>query len=157
MFLLIRTCQNNQYQYRRSLHSTMFLLIRDITPSYYQRISSLHSTMFLLILIAIFSGTHTSYALHSTMFLLIPATAPHITRNINTFTFHNVSINTQWKQTDSARNWRFTFHNVSINTEVAAHWEQLWNSLHSTMFLLIQNTTRDVLTVQRLYIPQCFY
>ena len=79
---------------------------------------------------------------------------------ILSFTFHNVSINTQnWpkflpgpgKSLHSTMfllirdlDWCFefiyvffTFHNVSINTRYPANESTTWRALHSTMFLLI--------------------
>ena len=54
------------------------------------------------------------------------------------FTFHNVSINTNSAQHILGGTCLFTFHNVSINTVFAYPFLQSIRTLHSTMFLLIQ-------------------
>ena len=51
------------------------------------------------------------------------------------FTFHNVSINTENPDVSGVDFQNFTFHDVSINTEMKKEWS----------------------TVLDLYIPQCFY
>ena len=55
----------------------------------------LHSTMFLLILFCLFSLLCQLQTLHSTMFLLIQKAAKQIVKNLQSFTFHYVSINTK--------------------------------------------------------------
>ena len=54
------------------------------------------------------------------------------------FTFHYVSINTAVSQPTSPYLSFFTFHYVSINTSYLPESMQRKESLHSTMFLLIQ-------------------
>ena len=121
---------------------------------------SLHSTMFLLIQKRpIISGLHTK-TLHSTMFLLI-LDFPIPCEPYNTFTFHDVSINTIswmrcWTSNSSLHSTMFlliryfkrriqeieaifTFHDVSINTAMKLLDISGQRSLHSTMFLLIRN------------------
>ena len=81
--------------------------------------------------------------LHSTMFLLI-----HLAAEINRlvedyFTFHNVSINTEDHTIELHINSNFTFHNVSINThKQQIQLAQKYQTLHSTMFLLILEQRR---------------
>ena len=54
------------------------------------------------------------------------------------FTFHNVSINTSETMAKQYVGTFFTFHNVSINTRNFKVNLIFTQSLHSTMFLLIQ-------------------
>ncbi len=75
-------------------------------------------------------------SLHSTMFLLIPVAWNILLQRKRYFTFHNVSINTIIKLRMEHSFQDFTFHNVSINT----HCEWL-----------------VTMTLEDLYIPQCFY
>ena len=104
-------------------------------------------------------------ALHSTMFLLILQIAANIIGEHIVFTFHNVSINTERRIRKTKREVLFTFHNVSINTGSAVKRIGLligftfhnvsintetreaiqgvnYNTLHSTMFLLIRKRHR---------------
>ena len=53
------------------------------------------------------------------------------------FTFHNVSINTENPDVSGVDFQNFTFHDVSINTKRAYGCFFKKSSLHSTMFLLI--------------------
>ena len=103
-----------------TLHSTMFLLIRCVNHKMYQRFLSLHSTMFLLIHRFEQMSTSCPVALHSTMFLLIHGTR---IRGINLYTF--------------------TFHDVSINTNLCEIPVQVETTLHSTMFLLILHRQQE--------------
>ena len=78
---------------------------------------ALHSTMFLLILNMRHTETsNCAIALHSTMFLLIRRWPWNCRSVRNSFTFHNVSINTDHQVFYLLRSYTFTFHNVSINT-----------------------------------------
>ena len=116
------------------LHSTMFLLIQH-RPLLRKAVnSSLHSTMFLLIPTHCYFLLHTELSLHSTMFLLIPGLNP-LWVGLNPFTFHNVSINTEY-----------------IDEETSDE-----HPLHSTMFLLIPWRSGSHQNITKLYIPQCFY
>ena len=95
------------------------------------------------------------------------------------FTFHNVSIKTSMRQWLFPFPLCFTFHNVSIKTISLASKPLMFETLHSTMFLLKRfplrrnlsakpslHSTMFLLTQSRsspghwylgLYIPQCFY
>ena len=54
------------------------------------------------------------------------------------FTFHNVSINTEYNRYEGEDRVVFTFHNVSINTaSIPFLYTTAFKALHSTMFLLI--------------------
>ena len=140
--------------------------------------NTLHSTMFLLIRSRCHSEDDHQEPLHSTMFLLIRHTQRNW-KNITTFTFHNVSINTCNIEISMSGSYAlhstmfllilfygddiinmiagFTFHNVSINTGLSGcPWFSL-PSLHSTMFLLIPTCSRFYISTASLYIPQCFY
>ena len=76
------------------LHSIMYLLIRRGLYHKLGSIMHLHSIMYLLILFRCQpSNSYVAY-LHSIMYLLIPITLYNIC-GISTFTFHNVSINSQ--------------------------------------------------------------
>ena len=97
--------------------------------------------------------------LHSTMFLLIRQKLSVQKFLDSLFTFHNVSINTNWGLLHILRHHQFTFHNVSINTGIPFILRRLLLiftfhnvsintaaslfsisalcNLHSTMFLLI--------------------
>ena len=91
------------------------------------------------------------------MFLLIRAWSQTSQNGYDTFTFHNVSINTE-----SAREYLygsafFTFHNVSINTVGEKNMRRDYPTLHSTMFLLIHNRKIKSRKGSILYIPQSFY
>ena len=57
-------------------------------------------------------------SLHSTMFLLIQKQKKKNRKNIQHFTFHNVSINTSRLKASKGEDTIFTFHNVSINTNL---------------------------------------
>ena len=59
----------------------------------------------------------------------------------NNFTFHNVSINTWSGGTRKEASETFTFHNVSINTAMTSRNADLLLTLHSTMFLLIPDSS----------------
>ena len=110
----INTQKENRNRYRKvTLHSTMFLLIRRQRLAKLQKNTTLHSTMFLLIRSRHRSGVQCP----------------------NSFTFHNVSINT---------------HRIPKS---ASH----CTSLHSTMFLLILYLRQSSSDEHFLYIPQCFY
>ena len=121
-----------------------------------QALDTLQSTMFLLIRGNDYGNRVRNSPLHSTMFLLIRGDeAPWMWKN--TFTFHNVSINTTSpfcicrnkmtlhstmfllilaaKENKNFKAFVFTFHNVSINTK--------------------DRTASSIRTF--LYIPQCFY
>ena len=76
--------------------------------------------------------------LHSTMFLLIRWKHWLTGARTSTFTFHNVSINTDTQKFAFLFEFEFTFHNVSINTEEGTTFQQMQQNLHSTMFLLIR-------------------
>ena len=114
--------------------------------------------MFLLILDAPKPNSSCNVNLHSTMFLLILSFC-------NSAIFFSVT---------------FTFHNVSIDSDVGAYEKNFEKHLHSTMFLLIlvtfavptespkeftfHNVSIDSLNPAkvayydgRIYIPQCFY
>ena len=54
--------------------------------------------------------------LHSTMFLLILSCVAYVFETVESFTFHNVSINTVYYGVVVCYPIFFTFHNVSINT-----------------------------------------
>ena len=123
---------------------------------YMDKESTLHSTMFLLIPFLLLQSLRTERSLHSTMFLLIRKLPQTISYQIHSFTFHN----------------------VSINTELGKCVRRRLLTLHSTMFLLIllriaQNVLKTIFTFHNvsintrsfddyiipliLYIPQCFY
>ena len=70
------------------------------------------------------------------MFLLIRDPKEEVQKMLQSFTFHNVSINTDELEEIDPNLALFTFHNVSINTE---------------------KTMIAVEDVTDLYIPQCFY
>ena len=99
---------------------------------------------------------------------------------MSVFTFHNVSINTGSAVKRIGLLIGFTFHNVSINTETREAIQGVnYNTLHSTMFLLIRKRHRkdheqghdftfhnvsinteyrdEIMDNIFLYIPQCFY
>ena len=73
------------------------------------------------------------------------------------FTFHDVSINTLAVAFADVFSVFFTFHDVSINTENSAQMAAQVAALHSTMFLLIQETVKNGQGISKLYIPRCFY
>ena len=78
--------------------------------------------------------------LHSTMFLLIRLPESMNRALQSSFTFHNVSINTNTRIYMQNQRLPFTFHNVSINTKIRKPLILLHgNHLHSTMFLLIRH------------------
>ena len=117
--------------------------------------------------------------LHSTMFLLIrwkhwltgartsTFTFHNVSINTDTqkfaflfefeFTFHNVSINTVTAEDNYVMKHTFTFHNVSINTKEKNILYLHFTNLHSTMFLLIRRKEQPSSRCNRIYIPQCFY
>ena len=116
----------------------------------------LHSTMFLLIPLSDQREVLQVVYLHSTMFLLIRGNCKSITGKIS-FTFHNVSINTQESTFNPALVEIFTFHNVSINTVKLIFEVRTVSHLHSTMFLLIPDRVVIAILQFLIYIPQCFY
>ena len=73
------------------------------------------------------------------------------------FTFHNVSINTVFSKLHLKASKLFTFHNVSINTVPEELIQEMYCTLHSTMFLLILSMYAILMLDVVLYIPQCFY
>ena len=75
----------------------------------------LHSIMYLLILFLCHPGRHRGIYLHSIMYLLIRVDIKTIVR-YETFTFHNVSINSPQGLLFVTSVVLFTFHNVSINS-----------------------------------------
>ena len=104
----------------------------------------LHSTMFLLIPLSDQREVLQVVYLHSTMFLLIRGNCKSITGKIS-FTFHNVSINTQESTFNPALVEIFTFHNVSINTASPYAIQINETNLHSTMFLLIPHPSQSLI------------
>ena len=103
--------------------------------------NALHSIMFLLIRRRPEAGNWSCKTLHSIMFLLIHLNCFALNRLVSSFTFHNVSINTNLQCRDGRGYWlalhsiifllirnprkavpslsfNFTFHNVSINTTI---------------------------------------
>ena len=72
------------------------------------------------------------------MFLLIRLNGLCYSRLSLHFTFHYVSINTETYRKWNQEIYRFTFHYVSINTQVPEIYHDPVETLHSTMFLLIQ-------------------
>ena len=100
----------------------------------------LHSTMFLLIPTGIIRSRSVFPSLHSTMFLLIRVVSHRKVTVFPSFTFHYVSINTYTDITDFLLMNIFTFHYVSINTEPRIQTLRICWPLHSTMFLLIQDS-----------------
>ena len=71
------------------------------------------------------------------MFLLILDEYELICGALSVFTFHNVSINTLTVVQNLSDAISFTSHNVSINTYYLLEPAAPYNTLHSTMFLLI--------------------
>ena len=68
--------------------------------------------------------------------------ANFVAQMINLFTFHNVSINSRTGSKELCRRSKFTFHNVSINSCTTFYRDKNKKiNLHSTMFLLILFTT----------------
>ena len=67
------------------------------------------------------------------------------------FTFHNVSINTENPDVSGVDFQNFTFHDVSINTLSSTHSKSRVVPLHSTMFLLIQKTGSATITATYLF------
>ena len=85
--------------------------------------------------------------LHSTMFLLIRWKHWLTGARTSTFTFHNVSINTDTQKFAFLFEFEFTFHNVSINTIVIHQMSIHISYLHSTMFLLILFYGDDIINM----------
>ena len=143
------------------------------------REATLHSTMFLLIPGQQRRSTRRKEPLHSTMFLLIQPDRSENEWQWRTFTFHNVSINTDvwmclhtsiWTlhstmfllillvQADHIVLLFFTFHNVSINTNGMAIYAD--GHLIFTFHNVSINTDIPMMAMfmpKLLYIPQCFY
>ena len=121
----------------------MFLLIQRISGNCYRVLAYLHSIMFLLIRrIDSASSLITWFTFHNvsinTNYYLHYSICPVW------FTFHNVSINTVRRTEHDSKAIIFTFHNVSINTFHPEMWipsSEL--HLHSIMFLLIQISEDD--------------
>ena len=116
----------------------MYLLIHEKRADQTGRPFYLHSIMYLLIHIKYHYMSALLSHLHSIMYLLIRRLGC-ITRSFTwTFTFHNVSINSQFHFIIKNHVNKFTFHNVSINSCLLY---RLVNSvhpyLHSIMYLLI--------------------
>ena len=92
--------------------------------------------MFLLILVVVSNCVFEIIYLHSTMFLLIRE---------------------YLKERGTIRDL-FTFHNVSINSYRLHNRQEEHRNLHSTMFLLIPNSScKTDNAIKIIYIPQCFY
>ncbi len=136
MFLLHRCHQHLKASIYIDLHSTMFLLhhsrttVRDFTRRY------LHSTMFLLHHYMTRDGFSILANLHSTMFLLHRGIKNAPNRGISSFTFHYVSITSQWAENVIVFPLKFTFHYVSITSALVTH------KSHTKRYI---------------YIPLCFY
>ena len=75
--------------------------------------------------------------------------AKTINTNIDDFTFHNVSINTNGLCDGFYSMNNFTFHNVSINTKRMEEMDWDLVPLHSTMFLLILRELQDRLMIAK--------
>ena len=100
--------------------------------------------MFLLILIYCHKCCFSFCTLHSTMFLLILTEVMQYYTAVMRFTFHYVSIKTNYFMRYGWHALSFTFHYVSINTPCEmGHNLPGYRTLHSTMFLLIQIPDRD--------------
>ena len=80
-------------------------------------------------------NVYEDHPLHSNMFLLIQVFSDLPTDAETAFTFQYVSINTQYDDDQTGREY----------------------SLHSNMFLLIQKEVDKLLRQYLLYIPICFY
>ena len=97
------------------------------------------------------------------MFLLIQRACANDAGGRTCFTFHYVSINTEFNRNLFRKYWSlhstmfllirktwrsffldfiFTFHYVSINTVMCARYNHTYQPLHSTMFLLIRLARR---------------
>ena len=74
------------------------------------------------------------------MFLLILCSSDCRRTGLSSFTFHDVSINTIRKTKPAKKFHNFTFHDVSINTIITQLYVFAFITLHSTMFLLIQES-----------------
>ena len=99
---------------------------------------SLHSTIFLLIqtVVSVRMDQRPLFTFHNVSINTVQ-TQPGILP-MSDFTFHNVSINTSETMAKQYVGTFFTFHNVSINTRNFKVNLIFTQSLHSTMFLLIQ-------------------
>ena len=163
-----------------ALHSTMFLLILQIAANIigehivftFHNVSiNTRSSFSILSLVPLFTFHNVSI---NTTFWLTHS------ESMSVFTFHNVSINTGSAVKRIGLLIGFTFHNVSINTETREAIQGVnYNTLHSTMFLLIRKRHRkdheqghdftfhnvsinteyrdEIMDGIALYIPQCFY
>ena len=70
------------------------------------------------------------------MYLLKRATPAVKTTPFSNFTFHYVSIKTNFSLTSCFHLSRFTFHYVSIKTDNRVYLIKMYATLHSTMYLL---------------------
>ena len=140
---------------------------------------TLHSTMFLLKLEGSRQHRRGGQTLHSTMFLLKPGRRRNLLRNI--LPLHSTMFLLKPVPISKVRaSLAFTFHNVSIKSSLPVSSTICVDPLHSTMFLLKPvnprcpgivhsfftfhnvsiktNCVRDsLITLENLYIPQCFY
>ena len=77
------------------------------------------------------------------MYLLILGAVDPST-GAETFTFHNVSINSKATDSKESAGIVFTVHNVSINSVFATTRNQGKSNLHSIMYLLIPYATKQL-------------
>ena len=131
MYLLIPQRSHPVSRSSNDLHSIMYLLIRQSGGYGILLYPNLHSIMYLLIRITM-SSKCMIINLHSIMYLLIQSS----------------------KLSSVCSSKTFTFHNVSINSELAIVFQVTARHLHSIMYLLILKTSRfDHLFPVLIYIP----
>ncbi len=76
---------------------------------------------------------------------------------IHIFTFHYVSIKSEWQDDPPEAYFVFTFHYVSIKSKARQDGRDCAENLHSTMYLLNRKQGRMEGIVQKIYIPLCIY
>ena len=105
--------------------------------------------MFLLKPITSCATVDTLFPLHSTMFLLILVPFYLIILTMLFFTFHYVSINTRKCASDLS--WQQSLHSTMflLIQKLEFHIFQHQKSLHSTMFLLIRETAPEERSIRK--------
>ena len=123
-----------------TLHSNMFLLIPGAMDASFGSGLPLHSNMFLLILICYLTAMCIQLSLHSNMFLLILKAQMMWCEIEHLFTFQYVSINTQPTRQNRLANYTLHSNMFLLIQNGCRPFQIVEKSLHSNMFLLIRKS-----------------
>ena len=76
---------------------------------------------------------------------------------VSKFTFHYVSISTNYTSYFTFESSTFTFHYVSISTQYMSYRPKWVSHLHSTMYLFQLSCKKCCACILLIYIPLCIY